>query len=324
MAEGRDTRPLFSVVICTRDRAGSLERTLTSLVEAKLASTVTWELIVVDNGSADETQEVLRRYTARLPLRGVFEPQAGLSFARNRGMEVASGGHIIWTDDDVTVDEGFLLAYVEAFSRYPEAGFFGGTIRPVLESPTPNWLPPNRKLLGYLLAERSPTEPTEILPGTTELPFGANFAVRSDLQRRFPYDTDLGASPQFNRLGEEEQVMKRMLQSGEFGRWTPSAIVNHHIPAARQTLTYIAKYNRAVGETWAHMASEGRDGASFRSRMRVAGMPTWVLRMLIVDYLLYQFYRLLGQPTRWLPRLTTYAYCRGAVGYLLRQSRRAP
>src|SRR4051812_4932182 len=108
-----------TVAICTWNRSALLDRTLTSMRHLVIPEGVEWEILVVNNNCTDDTDDVLSRHFAGLPLRRVFEPRQGLSNARNAAIDVAAGELICWTDDDVLVDPGWLSAYVEAASRWP-------------------------------------------------------------------------------------------------------------------------------------------------------------------------------------------------------------
>lgn len=318
-SEDVTSAPFISVVICTRNRAASLARTLESLAGSRVTEDVAWEVVVIDNGSTDATPDVIAAKASQLRICGHVEPEPGLSWARNRGVAEARGTYIIWTDDDVTVEPDWLQTYIEAFRADPDALVFGGAIRPVFEGSPPRWLNANRAQLRYLLAECSPLEPTTFGADDAELPYGANFAVRAAEQRACLYDTQLGASPAFNRLGEEELVIRALLKRGGHGRWTPGAVVNHHIPPSRQTLAYVIKYAKAGGETWAYQQQKSADRPT--SRFRLAGVPAWVIRTYLTDYVAYQFYRLIDRPERWLPRLCSHAYCAGAASYILGQDK---
>jgi GT2 family glycosyltransferase len=57
-----------------------------------------------------------------------------------RAMDVAKGDYIVWADDDVVVDAGWLTAYVEAFRRWLDAAVFGGRITPRYEAPVEKWV----------------------------------------------------------------------------------------------------------------------------------------------------------------------------------------
>jgi len=96
---------MTSVIICTYNRAKSLQKTLHSLAAMTLPADWLWEVIVVDNNSCDDTRAVVAGFarTARFPLRYVFEGMQGLCQARNTGLTVARSEVIAFTDDDVTV-----------------------------------------------------------------------------------------------------------------------------------------------------------------------------------------------------------------------------
>ena len=121
---------LVTVAICTLNRAESLRRTLDTLAAMQVPSDLGWEVVVVNNDCTDHTDEIIASFVGRLPIRRELEPQRGLSRARNRAIDAANGQYIVWTDDDVIVDPGWLNAYVEAFRRWPEAVVFGGAIIP--------------------------------------------------------------------------------------------------------------------------------------------------------------------------------------------------
>ena len=79
----------LSLIICTRNRASQLAGTLGSLT--RLRSPVPWELVIVDNGSTDETQDVIKGYAESLLLKTVIECQPGLGRARNKGWVASQG-----------------------------------------------------------------------------------------------------------------------------------------------------------------------------------------------------------------------------------------
>jgi glycosyltransferase involved in cell wall biosynthesis len=101
---------------------------------------IDWEVVVVDNGSTDDTPGVLKSFAGRLPLRNVVETRRGHSPARNRAVDTANGDYLLWTDDDVIVEPGWLAAYADAFARWPQAAVFGGPIRARFDPPPPKWL----------------------------------------------------------------------------------------------------------------------------------------------------------------------------------------
>lgn len=98
-----------SVIIPTRDKAPFLERSLASWCRQEYAG---YELVVVNDGSADHTLDVLSSYRSELPLRIVDVPHQGRARARNRGLEAAAGEVIVFVDDDRVVPPHFLAAHI--------------------------------------------------------------------------------------------------------------------------------------------------------------------------------------------------------------------
>jgi len=121
-------RPTVSVVMPTHDKASFLERTLASWLHQRLRD---YELIVVADGCTDETCDVLARFQERLPLRTLHIDKAGRACARNRGIEIAQGALLVFSDDDRLVHPDFLDAHLRAHAA-PAAAVVIGWQRGVL------------------------------------------------------------------------------------------------------------------------------------------------------------------------------------------------
>lgn len=310
--------PAISVIMCTRNRAGPLAEVLETLAAMEVPEGLSWEMVLVDNGSTDATAEVAERFAARLPLRRVEEPKAGLSNARNRGVGAARGAHICWTDDDVVVDPGWLGAYAEAFARHPEAAFFGGVVAPIFEIAKPRWMEENYWMLASIFAERDfGAVDLRFEAGSAELPYGANFAVRADVQRRHLYDPALGVGPGLKRLGEETDVMRRILAEGGHGIWVPGAKVGHKIPARRISLAYVGEYQRSAGDTWAHSALTGGGNVMGLprpvERPKVMGAPLPLILAWAVHWGKYALSRAFPPSGRWLDHWMRAHFNAGAI-----------
>jgi len=314
----------ISVIICTRNRAKQLRHVLESAAAMEVPTGLTWELVLVDNGSTDHTPEVAQSFAGRLPILRVTEDEPGLSNARNRGVSEAGGDYICWTDDDVLIAPQWLAAYARAFDRHPEAGYFGGPIDLVLEPPTPTWLRDNRAALGAMLAERQLGDvPIRFDPQADLIPYGANYAVRTKEQRAHRYDPNLGVSPTQHRLGEETTVIAAINDAGSKGWWVPDARVRHIIPAERQTLRHFLDYQHSAGETAAYLAEHGP--ASFvRRSMRVSSwnfrrVPVHLWLLMMGHLTLSRILRLFGGSS-WLHHFLQYGFFRGAIRYWQNQN----
>ncbi|MBZ9668689.1 glycosyltransferase family 2 protein [Mesorhizobium sp. ES1-3] len=122
--------PSLSIAICTKDRAERLSRLLASLDDIRRKSAFPFvEILVVDNASADSaTREAVQRFK---DIRYVFEPRAGLDFARNAAVRSASGSMIAYLDDDVVVDRNWLEGLAKVCRDHPGAGGFTGLVLPL-------------------------------------------------------------------------------------------------------------------------------------------------------------------------------------------------
>ncbi|TMK97719.1 MAG: glycosyltransferase family 2 protein [Actinobacteria bacterium] len=121
--------PSASIVIPTRDRLAYLEVALESI--APQAAQAAAEMLVVDDaGPSLAARELAARFGAR------YEPHErprGLNAARNTGLACTRGEMIVFVDDDVRVEPGWLTALLRAAREHPEVDVFTGPIRPRME-----------------------------------------------------------------------------------------------------------------------------------------------------------------------------------------------
>src|SRR5262245_6646169 len=118
----------ISIIIPTRNRAGALLRILPSIVTAMVASKNPVEIIVVDNGSIDDTAGVCREIKDRVPnynWRYLYDDTPGLLTGRHLGAREARGEILAFLDDDVLLGPSWLEAMDDAFSD-PEVMLTGG------------------------------------------------------------------------------------------------------------------------------------------------------------------------------------------------------
>ena len=231
----------LSVAISTWNRSNSLRRTLKSIADASVPPGLVWEIIVINNNSTDDTDRVIDSFADRLPIRRLFEPIQGVARAKNTGAAAARGEFIIWTDDDVIVSRSWLTAYCQAFERSPNAILFGGPIRPVFDQPVPHWLEQGWQAVPSAFAAVDlGTNPVSLSALGSQIPYGANFAIRRAEQVKHRYNPVLG--PGTTYYGEETTIIIQLLRDGAEGWWVPEAAVDHAIPRTRMTAEYISRY----------------------------------------------------------------------------------
>ncbi|MBD8078945.1 glycosyltransferase [Cellulosimicrobium arenosum] len=246
-----------SVVVCTRNRAARLGRTLASVrlaldlaEEAGLAT----ELVVVDNGSDDGTAEVVSTLAAQdARLRYVHEPVAGIGRARNAGARAATGAIVAYTDDDVVVPPHWLLA-VTAPIRSGTADVVAGGVRMADDLERP-WMTDELRASYYAHVP----EPPEISP----CPMGANMAVARTVLDRLAFDPMLG-TPRYP--GSEDVVLYvQALEAGFRVRGVPDATVLHHFAPDRLDATRLGTQAEGYGRCdaflyhhWLHTRLRGQ------------------------------------------------------------------
>jgi glycosyltransferase involved in cell wall biosynthesis len=222
--------PAITIIIASRNRAPMLEGVLHTLANQQHAPA--WEVIVVDNGSADETPQLLARMATHLPIVPLCEPRAGKSRALNRALEVAeavTGELVLFTDDDVRPSPRWLAALYAASRAYPQAHVFCGPIVPEFPVDTPAWLRTNR-FAAPAFADFRPNLPEGLLPAPL-VPFGPNFAVRRDALAGRRFRLDLGPSDRGSFMCEDTDFLEGFRHRGEEFVFVPSAFVRHQIRA---------------------------------------------------------------------------------------------
>jgi glucosyl-dolichyl phosphate glucuronosyltransferase len=249
-----------------------LSSSLESIAASVVPENVEWEILVVDNNSADRTREVVedfsRRHAGRF--RYLLEPQQGLSFARNAGVRESRGEIVAFTDDDVVVEPTWLWNLTATLQSGEWAGA-AGRIIPTWSQPKPDWMVlENPSLAGFIVA-------FDLGPNASPLtrpPFGANMAFRREVFEIYGgFRTDLGRSGTVLLCGEETEFCARLFAGGEHLRYTPSSVVYHPVPEERMRKSYLLawSFGYAVSEVLA-------SGPPTIGRWRVLGVPLRLFR----------------------------------------------
>jgi glycosyltransferase involved in cell wall biosynthesis len=207
----------LSVIICTRNRATPLRRCLDVTRQQDYAARK-WELVVVNNGSSDDTGEVARNFAAEAPfrVRVVDEPRSGLSIARNAGVGAATAPIIAFTDDDCYLARDYVTHMRAAFDN-DSIGYVGGRI--LLHDPT-DAEETIQTRDHHLRFEAGKV----VLPGDMH---GANLAFRREVwQTVGGFDPDLGPGTPF--VCDDIDFITRASLAGFEGLYDPVPTVWHH------------------------------------------------------------------------------------------------
>lgn len=228
-----------SVIICTYNRAQMLQETLANWLKVKKEE-IGIECIVVDNNSNDNTQAVVNGFIEQNPgsIKYVFEPNPGLSFARNRGIQEAGGDVIAFADDDVYFDRNWVVEIYNAFRKNGEIHCLGGNSIPFFENGQPDWLTDDL-LTIYGSTKSGGNEKIMIYP---EHPFGVNMAFRKTVFDAVGlFNTKLGRIKKSLLSDEEKDLFYRIDQKGLKTYYTPNAVIYHRIPEERIAVKWVVK-----------------------------------------------------------------------------------
>src|SRR5690242_17387042 len=261
----------ITIALCTWNRAQVLSRTLHHICGLRIPAGITWELIVVDNNCTDDTASVVESFSDRLPIRRVVEAAQGISNARNRALKVAQGDLLVFTDDDVIVDENWLGAYLSASRRWPEAGYFGGVITPAYDEPPPTWFREHRSLLDVYLGQAHDLGQVERLFNASEWPWGPNMAFRRAAFERARFRSDLGHRGSERAVLEERVYCDELRNAGVAGVWVPEARVAHRVGADRLSLSSVYRTFVSLGRTRVRLWGIPPGTATW------SGVPRWVI-----------------------------------------------
>lgn len=245
-----------SVIIATYNRAALLSECLDNLVRQPFNPGD--EIVVVDNGSTDATADVIRSHqNASVNVIGLTETRAGKSHAVSAALAVARGDIIVFTDDDVNVDAGWLFAIRSAIDGDAAVALVGGPVEPRWETVAPLWLRFGRgygRLAAPLALLDYGDRPIDLGPRTV---LGANMAVRRDvIERLGGFVTHLGKLRGTLLSGEDQELCRRVQQAGYRARYCPGALVRHWVPANRMRVGYFLRWFFWSGITNAELDSQ--------------------------------------------------------------------
>ena len=242
----------ISLMICTRNRRDSLSATLDSVAAA--AGGQRLELIIVDNGSTDDSAATIRHWAADRPItvRLLSEPRPGLARARNVALAAARGRIIAMTDDDCILHPDYFEQLIRAFAAQPAPVVIGGRI--LLGDPAD--LPVTVKLEDHPMIA-----PSDGFPGGFVM--GANLAFTADVRDKVGlFDERFGDGAPF-RAAEDTDYLFRALGHGIPVRYDPNFVVDHHHGRRRpqEIVTLLAGYGYGDGAVYAkHLLSDRRIG----------------------------------------------------------------
>ncbi len=259
-----DSYPRVSVIVCSYNGGKTLERCLESL---KAVDYPDFEVVLVDDGSKDNTPEIAARHPWIVSIR---QENLGLSYARNVGGHAATGEIIAYTDSDCMADPDWLYYLVQTLTGGTYAGVGGPNISP----PAEDWIQacvsaapggPSHVLLTDVVAEHIP---------------GCNMAFY-----KWAFEKIGGFDPEYRKAGDDVDFCWRLQQEGQVIAFSPAAIVWHY---RRFTLKAFRKQQEGYGEAesmlrFKHLVFFGPTGtAKWKGQIYGAPRFTWLVNRPVI------------------------------------------
>jgi GT2 family glycosyltransferase len=263
-----------AIIIATYNRATLLDECLHHLGESRFQAGD--EVIVVDNGSTDDTRAVIERHRRRYPvtLRYAYEPEPGKSHALARAVGMAAGDILAFIDDDVNVDAVWLDEVRKTLAR-EDVALMGGRVTARWEPAVPQWMRAaaarHARLAAPLALLDYPPAVVELGPRTV---LGANLAVRRDVLNQVGgFATHVGKLRGTLLSGEDHDLCLRVQRAGLRAIYVPSAVVRHWVPAERARVGYFLKWFY-----WSGITNAILDRAHEQRGRRLGGLPLYLVK----------------------------------------------
>ncbi len=256
--------PFVSVIVCSYNGAKTLAQCLESLGKIDYPN---FEVILVDDGSTDDTREIAARFPH---VRYFHQTNHGLSHARNYGAAVAKGEIFAYTDSDCMADPDWLYYLLSTLLSGDYAGVGGPNVSP----PARNWV--------QACVAAAPGGPSHVLLTDTvaeHIP-GCNMAWY-----RWAFESIGGFDPEYHKAGDDVDFCWRVQQAGHEIAFSPTALVWHY---RRFTLRAFRKQQEGYGEAesmlrFKHLIFFGPTGTA-KWRGQIYGTPrfSWFINRPII------------------------------------------
>lgn len=250
-------RTTFSVLVVTHNRAETLRQTLLSLV--RMVSRDSWEVIVVDNNSDDDTGGVVGELARRAPVRVRYlqERRPGKYRALNTGIQAADGDFIACTDDDAYPRPDWLDRAAEGFARFG-CDFVGGPVYPLWRRSPPSWLTADSAVYQKVLGLQDHGSQPLAYGRSISWPLGVNVAYRRGVFDTVGFfDGRLGRVAGTLRNQAQREWHLRARATGARGFYLPGMVVDHIVATDRLEKQYFRRWFYWHGISRALMCRNG-------------------------------------------------------------------
>jgi GT2 family glycosyltransferase len=221
------------VCICTHNRKDYLQQCLEALIPQLVQGKSM--LAVVDNHSSDGTKEYVQSLARDNHLiRYHYEPQQGLSHARNTAWKEATFEWIFYLDDDCLPPAGIIDAALQLIDEFKSLDAIGGPITPLFTDKVPDWLPSGFGHFSMPYHDVTPIDKGFIRGGC----FMIKKAVLESLDG---FNPELGVRGKELQYGEEIELQERMRKVGFSIGYSPSLRTDHFVRTDKLTIRWVLR-----------------------------------------------------------------------------------
>ena len=239
----------ISVIVCCYNSSSRIILTLEHLVAQEVSDSISWEIILIDNNSSDDTSTVAQNYMKKqsenIAFSVVQESDPGLSNARNKGFATAKYEIVLMVDDDNSLAPNYVEGIYKGFENDPKVGMVGGLGFAALKSEPPSWF----KDYAYCFAvgEQNPDQHL----------YGAGLGLRmSALEhlRKAGFKSLLSDRTGNNLMsGGDTELCVAFRMAGYQLKYEPALTFKHHLPTARINWPYLKRLFNGFGMSKARM-----------------------------------------------------------------------
>jgi len=234
----------LTVVVATFSRSTLLHKCLDSLL-SQTAKNSTYEVLVIDNNSTDDTGKVVNKFAEKYKNFKYFkERKQGLSHAKNRGWKEAGGEYVAYIDDDAISSKDWVEEIIDFTKKYPKIMVFGGPYFGYTNGKKPKWLPPEYGDFSLGDRERPIKTPYESLSGSNTI------FKRKILKKQGGFRVDLGMKGDKLLYGEETKLIFDLVEDGHEVYYSPNIKVKHLISKEKYSIIWHFKNGYIKGYQW--------------------------------------------------------------------------
>ncbi|NES23568.1 MAG: glycosyltransferase family 2 protein [Symploca sp. SIO3E6] len=240
----------FTVAIPTYNGETRLPKLIERLRSQTGIEHLSWEILVVDNNSSDNTARVIQEYQAtwqhNYPLRYCLEAEQGAAFARQRAIREAKGELIGFLDDDNLPEFDWILQAYSFAGEHPQGGAFSGQIHGDFEVEPPENF---RKIQAFLAIREHGSQPKLFEPDNINLPPAASLVIRKKAWcESVPLQPTLGGKlPGLLVQGDDYEPLLYLHKAGWEIWYNPDLHTYHQIPRWRFERDYLLSLTRGCG-----------------------------------------------------------------------------